>query len=169
MTDQVELIVTAQVPADEVADIRTELRAWGWEPEVRRIPTRRGGTDIAWILLLTVPAETIAKTILERLGTEIYQELRGFVRRRMRPGTDSGPARAVVIESADTGARFALDADLPLDAYQQMIEALTADAGAGVGVGAGAGAGAGASAGAFAGDELHIFDRGRSRWVAASG
>jgi hypothetical protein len=105
------------------------------------MPARRGA-EIAWQLLLTLSAEIVVKTMLEQLGVSIYQELREFVQRRLGRAADARPV--VVIESADSGARYALDADLPLDAYHQMIKALT-----------------------VVGDDdaLRMFDRGQGRWV----
>ncbi|MFC7275772.1 hypothetical protein ACFQS1_17420 [Paractinoplanes rhizophilus] len=141
MTDDVELFVHPGLGPDQVADIRAELRDWGWEPAVRRMPPRRGAADFTWMLLLTVPAEIFVKTMLEQAGRQAFESLRGFVRRRLGRTEEK---QVVVIEEAGSGAQFALSADLPLDAYRQMVEAL--------------------SAGDLE-DGLRTFDRGRGRWV----
>ncbi|MFI5896609.1 hypothetical protein ACIA5D_41570 [Actinoplanes sp. NPDC051513] len=141
MTDNIELFVNPGLAPDEVADIRAELRDWGWEPAVRRMPPRRGAAEFTWLLLLTVPAEIIVKTMLEQAGRQAFETLRGFVQRRLGHQEET---QVVVIEEAGSGAQFALSADLPLEAYRQMVEALSAGA---------------------TDDGLRTFDRGRGRWV----
>ena len=143
MTDEVDLLVGPGLDPAEVTDIRAELAEWGLAPRVRRMPTRRGA-EIAWSILLTLPAEIVVKTMLEHLGVRIYQELQTFVQRRLRRAPGARPV--VVIESPESGARYALDADLPLDAYHQMIKALTVGG---------------------ADDTLRTFDRTRGCWTAA--
>ncbi|GAA0492671.1 hypothetical protein Ade02nite_69380 [Paractinoplanes deccanensis] len=147
MTDDVELFVSSRLRPDEVAGIRAELRDWGWEPQVLRMPARRGAAEFTWLLLLTVPAEIFVKTVLEQLGKQAYESLRGFVQRHLgREATGDGK-QVVVIEEAGTGAQFGLTADLPLAAYQQMVEALATGA---------------------VEDGFRTFDRKRGRWTADS-
>jgi hypothetical protein len=151
MNDDVDVFVSARLDPAEIDAVKTELREWGVQPRIRRMPSTRGAAEFTWLLLLTIPAEIIVKTMLEQMGVQAYKTLQRFVRRTLgRDGTTDGPppgsGRVVVIESADTGAQFALDADLPLEAYQQMVEALTGTAGR---------------------EGLHEFDRRHERWVPA--
>jgi hypothetical protein len=149
MNDDVDVFVSARLAPTEIDDITAELRDWGVQARIRRMPSRRGA-EFTWLLLLTVPAEIMVKTMLEQMGVHAYKRLQQFVRRTLgradAEGRRDGAGKIVVIESADTGAQFALDADLPLAAYQQMVEAL---------------------AGTATKDGLHTFDRGHERWVAA--
>jgi hypothetical protein len=153
MSDDVDVFVSARLDREEIAELEADLRHWGVAPHVRRMPTMRG-TELTWLLLLTIPAEIIVKTLLEQLGVQVVHSLRGVVQRVLKRSRadDAGPAeqpeKVVVIESPETGAQFALDADLPIDAYQQMFETLTD---------------------VVASDGLRTFDRGRRCWVPAGG
>jgi hypothetical protein len=152
MSDDVDVFVSARLDRAEIAELEAELRQWGVAPHVRRMPAMRG-TELTWLLLLTIPTEIVVKALAEQLGVQVARSLRGVVQRVLKRGRtgDAEPAqpeKVVVIESPESGAQFALHADLPLDAYQQMFSTLTD---------------------AVTADGLRTFDQGRRCWVPAGG
>lgn len=80
------------------------------------------------MLMLSIPAQTMTKVMLERFGAEIYSGLRRLVERVVRGDpTDPDPPvpRQVVVEAPDTGAQFLLRSDLSIAAYQQLVEEIS--------------------------------------------
>ncbi len=152
MTDDIEILAGPGVAASDLADLESEMRRWGREPVVRRLPARRGGTEWAWLVVLTIPAEVVARAMLEHLGADAYAGLRRLVARVLRraPGPGRPPATAaagVLVESSDTGAQFALEADLPPEAYRQLFDEIARGLPAG---------------------GTRVFDRDHLRWVPSS-
>ncbi len=149
MSGQVEILATSAVTPDDLADLASEVRNWGVEPLVRRMPARRGAAELSWLVLLTIPAEVIAKTMLERFAADAYTGLRRLVERLVRGarrhnGVGSEPPDKVLVESGNTGAQFTLEADLPIEAYHQMFAEI---------------------AGRAADEGVRVFDRESLRWV----
>lgn len=122
MTGEVDILAGPALGAADLAEIESELRQWGLGTRTSRMPARRGA-EITWLVVMAFPAEAVAKAMLDKLGVDLYQGLRGLAQRvfgkhgRSEPGT-------VMIESANTGAQFALEGDLPLDAYRQLVDAI---------------------------------------------
>ena len=109
------MLTTAQL-----SRIEMEMQGWGLTTRASRMRPRRGA-ELSCLLLMTIPAEVIGRAMLEQPGDDLYQNLRGLVDRVLRHR--SGPG-GVVIESMNTGARFALEPDLPAEAYQQLFAEL---------------------------------------------
>ncbi len=152
MADDIEILAAPGVATTDLADLKSEMGRWGSEPVVRRLPPRRGGAEWAWLVVLTIPAEVVAKAMLEHLGADAYAGLRRLVARVLRraPGRDRPPATAaagVLVESSDTGAQFALEADLPAEAYRQLFDEIARGRPAG---------------------GTRVFDRDHLRWVPPS-
>jgi hypothetical protein len=117
MTAEVEILASPALTPAQLSEIESELRGWGLDTRTSRMPPRRGA-ELTWLLLMAIPAEAVAKAMLEKLGADVYQNLRGLVQRVLR----HRPARGgVMVESANTGAQFALEPDLPVEAYQQLL------------------------------------------------
>src|SRR5690349_3940016 len=113
MTGDVDILAAPSLGAADLAEIEAELRQWGLGTRTSRMPARRGA-EITWRVVLAIPAEAVAKAMLEKLGVDLYQGLSGLVQRLFRKHRRSEPG-TVMIESANTGAQFALEADLPLE------------------------------------------------------
>lgn len=129
MAAEVDVLASEALRPDELDGLAAELTAWGLAPRMLRMPRRRGAAELSWLLMLSIPAEIMAKVLLERLGAELYDGLRTLVERlvRGRHGGTAAAPRIVVVESADTGAQFMLRSDLPIDAYHQLVEEIASD------------------------------------------
>jgi hypothetical protein len=145
--DEVEILASAQANAVDLDVMAAQLREWGLRSSTRRLPARRGVAEFSWLVLLTIPAEMFVQRLLEDLGDQAYERMRALIDRVLRRSpAEPSPARSasdtVVVESAGTGAQFALERDLPIQAYVQLFDEL-----------------AGAD-----GDGLRTFDRENLRW-----
>lgn len=148
MKGEVEILASSAVSVSDLDEIELQLRQWGLHSAIRRLPPRRGVAELSWLLLLTIPAEIVVGKMVDHLGNAAYQSLRGLVeqvlaRYRGAEGDTQPVPSTVVVEAAGTGARFALEADLPLEAYRQLFDEITAHS---------------------ASDGLRIFDRQDHRW-----
>jgi hypothetical protein len=148
MSQEVEIIASAALSSADISEIESEVRGWGLDPYTRRMPPRRGA-ELSWLLMMAIPAEILAKAVLEKVGADAYEGLRGLVQRVLRRhGRDASAAPGgVVIESASSGAQFALEADLPIEAYRQLFDDIANGSPA---------------------DGLRMFDREHQRWRAAT-
>jgi hypothetical protein len=146
MSADVEILASTALDAGDLSEIEDQVRQWGLGTRTSRMPPRRGAAELSWLLLMTIPAEVVAKSMLEKLGTELYQGLRGIVQRVLRNHHRTAPG-GVVVESATTGAQFALEADLPVEAYRQLFDEIAAGTAA---------------------DGVRTFDRDHQRWSLAA-
>jgi hypothetical protein len=146
MSNEVEIIASAALSAADISEIESEVRGWGLDPYTRRMPPRRG-TELSWLLMMAIPAEILAKAVLEKVGADVYEGLRGLVQRVLRRHSRDASAAGVIIESASSGAQFALEADLPIEAYRLLFDDIANGSPA---------------------DGLRTFDREHQRWRAAT-
>jgi hypothetical protein len=141
MAGEVEIVASPSLTTAELAEVEGDLRGWGIPIRTSRMPARRGA-ELTWLLLMAIPAEVVAKAMLEKLGADVYQNLRGLVQRVFRQH-DRSARGGVLVESANTGAQFALEPDLPVEAYHQLFDEI---------------------AGRPQGNGVRTFDRENQRW-----
>jgi hypothetical protein len=146
MSNEVEIIASAALSSADISEIESEVRGWGLDPYTRRMPPRRGA-ELSWLLMMAIPAEILAKAVLEKVGADVYEGLRGLVQRVLRRHSRDASAAGVIIESASSGAQFALEADLPIEAYRLLFDDIANGSPA---------------------DGLRTFDREHQRWRAAT-
>ncbi len=123
MNADIEVYTQADISADELADVESALRELGLRPTIRVLPTRRG-LEVSWLVLVTFPAQAMLRSMLDKFGADAYESLKELAARvRHRPRAGSGAAvKAVVLQSADTGARITLEPDLPAEAFRTLAD-----------------------------------------------
>lgn len=121
----VELLATAELSLADVTDIEDAFRVLDLHPVTRMMPTRRG-PEMALLVVAALPAQAFLKALMDQVGSDAYQALRGLAERVLKraPRRDGSP-RSLVLESTETGARIVLESDLPPDAYRHLFEQLS--------------------------------------------
>lgn len=122
MTLPVAVHVTADVSPEDVDQFLHNVRVIGLDPTLKAVPTRRGVSDLAWLVLLALPMKPFFEVLVQRFASDAYSQLKGLVGKvlhRQREPQDGG--RALVLQDNTTGLQVVLESDLPLEAYQQLF------------------------------------------------
>jgi len=132
MSAAVQVYAQPDVPADELSDLEAGLRELGLDPATRVLSPRRG-VEITWMVLIAFPAQALLAATMDRLGTEAYDALKRLAGRVLRGLRDEAerPARALMLQTTDTGAKIRLEADLPTEAYRTLVDQVLHKTGAG--------------------------------------
>ncbi|GAA2082210.1 hypothetical protein GCM10009801_41780 [Streptomyces albiaxialis] len=126
-TGTAEALVGHEVPRAAEEDLVETLAGYGLALRTRRVLAHRGPSELQWAVLIALPLHGF----LTGLGTEAvkdaYAGLKGLVRRVLRSGAaaaEGEPAlesRPLVLQDAASGLRVVLEADLPSEAYEQLV------------------------------------------------
>ncbi|MGH3828946.1 MAG: hypothetical protein ACRDRS_00620 [Pseudonocardiaceae bacterium] len=117
-----EVLVTAEVSAEEEQAIVDAFRALDVVARTRLVPARRGLDQLPWLVLATLPLHAF----LERLGSVAAEDLTQGLKRLVGrvAGTKrktASSAEVLVLRDAVTRLEVVLEADLPARAYQELV------------------------------------------------
>lgn len=111
----------AAAPPDGVDQFVNDIRTIGLEPTVRTVPTRRGVSDFAW-LILALPIKAFFETLVEQFAGDAYARLKTLTGTALRHHGDTRDNRRVMLlQDSTTGLQVVLESDLPLAAYRQLF------------------------------------------------
>ncbi len=121
MTVPVDIHYTAVVSAG-VDQLLDDARALGLDPTPKPVPTRRGVSDLLWVVLLVVPVKPFLDSLTQKFADDAYVTLKSFVgkalSRRRAPHDDD---QVLMLRDDPTGLEIVLESDLPLAAYRQLF------------------------------------------------
>jgi hypothetical protein len=122
-----ELLVGTDVTADDEERLVQLLLELGVRAQARRTLAYRGPA-LDWLVLVSLPLNGF----LSGLGSEAvrgcYEEVRRLARRLTGRAADQGKAPVpLILEDSATGLRIVLEADLPIEAYQELPRLNLAD------------------------------------------
>ena len=117
-----EVLVAAEVSAEEEQAIVEAFRALGIAARTRIVPTRRALEQLHWLVLAALPLHAFLSGLGSAAAQDVAQGLTRLVGRMVgakRP-TASSP-QVLVLQDAATRLQIVLEADLPTDAYQALV------------------------------------------------
>jgi hypothetical protein len=119
-----ELLLPAEIPPEQERAIVEAFHSIGVTARARVIPPRRGVGDLQWLVLAALPLQAF----LGGLGSEAAKGALEGLKRLVTVVVASRPAEAVrpdqvlVLEDPMSQLQIVLEADLPTDAYRQLVE-----------------------------------------------
>jgi hypothetical protein len=123
-----EVLITAEVSAEEEQAIVEAFRALGVAARARMVPTRRSLEQLQWLVLAALPLHAFLSELGSAAAQDAAQCLKRLVGRVV--GTKRATASSeqvlvlvlvLVLQDAVTRLQVVLEADLPLDAYQALV------------------------------------------------
>jgi hypothetical protein len=118
-----EVLVAASVPPDKEQALVQAFRAVGVAVRTRVIPPRRGVGDLQWLVLATLPLQAFLGGLGSEVAKGTYEGLKRLV--AVVVGDQPEPARpgqVLVLDDPTSRLQIVLEADLPTDAYRQLVE-----------------------------------------------
>lgn len=117
-----EVLVTAEVSAEEEQVIVEIFRGLGVVARTRMVPTRRGLEQLHWLVLATLPLYAF----LSGLGSAAAQDVaKGLKRLAARvvgaKHKTTSSEQVLVLQDVATRLQVVLEADLPVEAYQALV------------------------------------------------
>ena len=120
---EVDLILSDAMPTDVGEEVRRFFDALGADVRVRSVPTRRDLGQVPWLALATVPLAALVKALVGRAAEDAYDHLKALVGRlRSRADGSDGHRFPLVLQDPVSRLRIVLEHDLPLGAYQKLVE-----------------------------------------------
>jgi uncharacterized protein YhfF len=117
-----EVLVTAEVPAWEERAIVDAFRDLDVATRTRMDPTRRGAEQLQWLVLATLPLQALLSGLGSAAAQDVTQSLKRLVGRVLgAKRTTARVAQVLVLQDVATRLQVVLEADLPAEAYQELI------------------------------------------------
>jgi hypothetical protein len=119
-----ELLLPVEVPPEQERAIVEAFHAIGVTARARIIPPRRGVGDLHWLVLAALPLQAF----LGSLGSEAARGTLEGLKRLVavvvgsRSADAAAPDQVLVLEDPTSQLQIVLEADLPTDAYRQLVE-----------------------------------------------
>ncbi len=117
-----EVLVTAEVSAEEEQAIVEAFRALDVAARTRMVPTRRGLDQLHWLVLATLPLHAFLSGLGSAAAQDVAQSLKHLVGRAVgAKHKTTSSAQVLVLQDAVTQLQVVLEADLPAEAYQALV------------------------------------------------
>jgi hypothetical protein len=120
---EADLLVTAEVSPEQERAVVDAFGELGVVARARVVPPRRSPSELQWLILAAVPLLAFLSSVASKLAEDAYQGLKRLVGRAL--GDQLGPAtsdRVLVLQDTTTRLQVVLEADLPADAYRQLVK-----------------------------------------------
>lgn len=119
----VELLLDGSVTEDDERDAITLFSLLGGVGRVRRQPAHRGADGLAWLMLASLPLQGFLTGLGGRVADDAFAGLQKLAARlHLRSDRQADRVVPLILADVHSGLRIALDADLPIEAYQQLRE-----------------------------------------------
>jgi hypothetical protein len=117
-----EVLVTAEVKAEEEQVIIEAFRALDVAARTRMVPTRRGLEQLQWLVLAALPLHAFLSGLGSAAAEDVAQGLKRLVGRVVGAKNKAASSeRVLVLQDAATRLQVVLEVDLPADAYQELV------------------------------------------------
>jgi hypothetical protein len=119
-----EVLVTAEVSAEEEQVIVETFHRLDVTARTRMIPTRRSIEQLQWLVLATLPLHAFLSGFGSAAAQDVAQGLKHLVGRvtGTKHAPESSEQPVLVLEDAVNRLQVVLEADLPAEAYQALVE-----------------------------------------------
>jgi hypothetical protein len=117
-----EVLVTAEVSAEQEQAIVEALRALDVAAHTRMVPTLRGLEQLHWLVLAALPLHAFLSGLGAAAAEDVAHGLKRLVGRVFgAKRTTASPGQVLVLQDAATRLQVVLEADLPSEAYQALV------------------------------------------------
>jgi hypothetical protein len=117
-----EVLVAAEISAEEEQAIVETCRALGVAARTRVVPTRRGLEQLHWLVLATLPLHALLSGLGSAAAQDVAQGLKRLVGRVAGAKHKTASSEQVlVLQDSVTRLQLVLEADLPAEAYQALV------------------------------------------------
>ena len=117
-----EVLVTAEVSAEEEQAIADAFRALDVAVRTRMVPTRRGLEQLHWLVLAALPLHAFLSGLGSAAAQDVAQGLKRLVGRVVgAKRVMASSAQVLVLQDAATRLQVVLEADLPVEAHQALV------------------------------------------------
>ena len=117
-----EVLVTAEVSAEEERAIVEAFHVLDVAARTRMVPTRRGLDQLHWLVLATLPLHAFLSGLGSAAAQDVAQGLKRLVGRVVgAKHKTASSAQVLVLQDAVTQLQVVLEADLPAEAYQALV------------------------------------------------
>ncbi|MGH3769901.1 MAG: hypothetical protein ACRDRW_00630 [Pseudonocardiaceae bacterium] len=117
-----EVLVTAEVSAEEEQAIVDAFRALDVAARTRMVSTRRGLEQLQWLVLATLPLHALLSGLGSAAAADLAQGLKHLAGRVVgAKGPTASSAEVLVLQDSATRLQVVLEADLPTVAYQALV------------------------------------------------
>jgi hypothetical protein len=117
-----EVLVAGTVSADREQKIAEAFRSLEIAARTRLVPTRRGLGELPWLVLALVPLQAFLSGLGSGVAADAHRGLRRLVSEVIKAGSEvPEPDQVLVLQDSATRMQVVLDADLPTEAYRQLI------------------------------------------------
>ena len=117
-----DVLVTADVSADEERAIVEVFRALDVVARTRMVSTRRSPEQLQWLVLAALPLHAFLSGLGSAAAQEVAQGLKYLVGRVVGAHRKTASsAQVLVLQDAATRLQVVLEADLPAEAYQALV------------------------------------------------
>jgi len=123
MTLPVAVHVTPDVSPEDADQLLHDIHALGLDPTLKAVPTRRGVSDLLWLVLLALPVKPFLEHLTQKFADDAYAQLKALVGKALhRQREQQKDRRVLVLEDDAKRLQVELESDLPLEAYRQLFE-----------------------------------------------
>jgi hypothetical protein len=117
-----EVLVAATVSSDQEQRIAEAFRSFGVVTRTRVVPPRRGVGELQWLVLAAVPLQAFVGALASRFAEDAYKGLKRLVSQTLGGHSEApGPEQVLVLQDPVSRLQVVLEADLPTEAYQQLV------------------------------------------------
>ena len=124
-----DVFIDSTLPPGEEEQFVDTLAALGVPARVHVLQPRRSAAELQWIILAALPLQSFLSGVGSNFANDAYQAFQGAVRKLFRhvpvieaPSTQTPTARPVVLQDATSGVQVVLEPDLPVAAYEQLLQ-----------------------------------------------
>jgi hypothetical protein len=117
-----ELLLPTEVSPEQEQAIVEAFRTIGVAARSRVIPPRRGVGDLQWLVLAALPLQAFLGGLGSEAAKGTYEGLKHLVASVVGDQPEPAqPGQVLVMEDPTSGLQIVLEADLPTDAYRQLV------------------------------------------------
>ncbi|MFD0507347.1 hypothetical protein ACFQ0G_40565 [Streptomyces chiangmaiensis] len=124
------MLLRNEVDSKAASDLRDRCEQLGFVTAVRHTHHARDFGDIAWLVLAALPLQAFLDGLAGEAAGDSYRGIKRLVE-RLVPGRNRAPAdetsipasvtAPLVLQDWDSGLQVVLEADLPPEAYRQLV------------------------------------------------
>jgi hypothetical protein len=117
-----EILITAEVSAEEEQAIVEAFRALHVAARSRMVPTRRGVEELQWLVLATLPLHAFLSGIGSAAAEDLAKGMKRLIGRVVGAKRKTALSEQIlVLQDTATRLQIVLEADLPTEAYQALV------------------------------------------------
>jgi hypothetical protein len=116
-----QVLINGNLPIEQEQAIVETFSTLGVIARTRITPARRGIGELQWLVLATLPLHAFLGGLGSKLADDTHQHLKRLIDRTIGKRPQVSPPELLVLQDVTTRLQVVLDADLPTEAYRQLI------------------------------------------------